>query len=141
MAGLPLLNKTSLSLVAARKIMAAAETEAEKMGLKALAIVIVDEGGYVVHSLRMDRALPSSIDIGLAKARAAALLGKPTKFWREMLNNNNLWPLGMPYVVSAEGGLPLIVDDQVIGGIGISGASGLEDRQVADAAIATLTAL
>lgn len=140
MASLTLLKKISLSLDAARKIMAAAETEAEKMGLKGLAIVIVDEGGYVVHSLRMDRALPSSVDIGLAKARAAALLGKPTKFWREMLNNNNLWPLGMPYVVSAEGGLPLIVDDQVIGGIGISGASGLEDRQVADAAIATLTA-
>lgn len=140
MAALTLLTKTTLSLDAARKIMAAAEGEAAKLGLNSVAIVIVDEGGYVVHSLRMDRALPSSIDIGLAKARAAALLGKPTKFWREMLNSNNLWPLGMPYVVSAEGGLPLSAGDRVIGGIGISGASGQEDRQIADAAIAALNA-
>jgi glc operon protein GlcG len=138
MAVITLPTRLKLSLEAARQITAAAEAEAAKSNLTNLAIVIVDDGGYLVYGVRMDGALPSSADIGLAKARAAALLGRPTKFWRELLNGGNLWPLGMPYVVSAEGGLPLIADGMVIGGIGVSGASGQEDRAVADAGVAVL---
>jgi glc operon protein GlcG len=138
MGGINLPRKVKLSLDAARQIMAAAESEAAKSSLTNVAIVIVDDGGYLVYGIRLDDALPSSADIGLAKARAAALLGRPTKFWRELLNNGSLWPLGMPYVVSAEGGLPLIVESKVVGGIGVSGASGQEDRAVADAGAAAL---
>jgi glc operon protein GlcG len=138
MGGIMLPMKRKLSLDAARQIMAAAESEATKLHLINVAIIIVDDGGYLVHGVRMDRALPSSADIGLAKARAAALLGRPTKFWRELLNGGALWPLGMPYMVSAEGGLPLIVDGEVVGGIGVSGASGQDDRAVADAGVAAL---
>jgi glc operon protein GlcG len=134
-------KRTKLSLQAARQIAAAAEAEAVSKGLKSVAIVVVDEGGYLIHCLRMDGSLPSSIDIGIAKARAAALLGKPTKFWRELLNEQNFWPLGMPHMVSAEGGLPLAVGDEIVGGIGVAGASGLEDRSVADAGVAALAAL
>jgi glc operon protein GlcG len=131
-------RKTRLSLDAARQIAAAAEAEAASKGLENVAIVVVDEGGYLIYCLRMDRSLPSSVDIGTAKARAAALLGRPTKFWRELLNSGNFWPLGMPNVVSAEGGLPLTLGDEVIGGIGIAGASGQEDRALADAGVAVL---
>lgn len=139
MAGLTLSKKTRLSLEAAREIATAAESTAAANKLNNVAIVIVDDGGYIVYALRMDGSLPSSSDIGLAKARAAALLGRPTKFWRELLNGGNFWPLSMPHVVSAEGGLPLIVGDEVIGGIGVAGASGQEDRMLADAGIAVLT--
>ena len=97
-----------------------------------------DEGGYIVHALRMDGSLPASVDIAIAKARAAALLGRPTKFWRELLNGGNFWPLGMPNVVAAEGGLPLVFDGEVVGGIGVAGASGQEDRVLADAGVALL---
>lgn len=139
MSPLTLPKRTKLSLEAARRIAEAAEIEAGNKGLNNVAIVIVDEGGYIVHCLRMDGSLPASIDIGIAKARAAALLGRPTKFWREMLNDGNFWPLGMPNVVSAEGGLPLIVGGEVVGGIGVAGASGQEDRMLADAGIAVLS--
>jgi glc operon protein GlcG len=141
MAGVTLLKRTKLSLEAARRIAAAAEAEAASKELANVAIVIVDEGGYLIHCLRMDGSLPASVDIGIAKARAAALLGRPTKFWRELLNGGNFWPLGMPNVVSAEGGLPLIVGDEVVGGIGIAGASGQEDRALADAGVAVLATL
>jgi len=135
-----LLKKTRLSLAAARRIADAAEAAANSKSLSNAAIVIVDEGGYIVHCIRMDGALPASVDIGIAKARAAALLGRPTKFWRETLNGGNFWPLGMPNVVSAEGGLPLVVGGEVLGGIGIAGASGQEDRMLADAGAAVLLA-
>jgi glc operon protein GlcG len=131
-------RKAKLSLDATRQIMAAAEAEALKIGCDNVAIVIVDDGGHLVHCVRMDRALAAAVDIGVAKARAAALLGRPTRFWRELLNGGNFWPLGMPNVVSAEGGVPLILADELIGGIGVSGASGTEDRQIADAGLAIL---
>jgi glc operon protein GlcG len=131
-------RKVKLSLDVARQIAAAAEAEATSKGLKNVAVAIVDEGGYLIHCLRMDASLPASIDIGIAKARAAALLGRPTKFWRELLNGGNFWPLGMPNVVSAEGGLPLLVGEEVVGGIGVAGASGQEDRSLADAGVAIL---
>jgi uncharacterized protein GlcG (DUF336 family) len=138
MASITLPTRIKLSLDAARQIMAAAEAEAASKGLSNVAIVIVDEGGYIIHSVRMDGSLPASVDIAIAKARAAALLGRPTQFWRELLNSGNLWPLSMPNVVSAEGGLPLIYGGEVVGGIGVAGASGQEDRALADAAVVLL---
>jgi glc operon protein GlcG len=138
MAGIQLPRKTKLSLDAARQIAAAAETLALEKGLRKLAVVIVDDGGYIVHALRMDGALPATVDVCLAKARAAAMLGRPTKFWRELVNGGQMWPVRMPFVVSAEGGLPLIVGGEVIGGLGVGGATGEEDRMVADAGLAVL---
>lgn len=140
MASITLPKRTKLSLDAARRIASAAEAAARDKGLNKLAIVIVDEGGYLVYGLRMDGSLPATVDVCMAKARAAALLGRPTKFWREMLNGGTLWPVRMPHVVSAEGGLPLVADNEVVGGIGVGGASGEEDRMVADAGVAVLSA-
>jgi uncharacterized protein GlcG (DUF336 family) len=136
-----IISRPRLSLDLAKEIVAAAEAKAKAGSLSNLAIVVVDEGGYLVYGLRMDNCLPPSSDIAIAKARAAAMLGKPTRFWREQLNGGNFWPLSMPFVVSAEGGMPLIANGTVLGGIGIAGATGPEDREIGEAGVAVLTAV
>lgn len=138
MAAIHLPKKIKLSLDAARQIAAAAESLAKEKGLNKLAMVIVDDGGYIVHALRLDGALPATVEVCLAKARAAAMLGRPTRFWRELVNGGQMWPVRMPFVVSAEGGLPLVVGGEVVGGLGVGGASGEEDRMIADAGVAVL---
>jgi glc operon protein GlcG len=79
------------------------------------------------------------VDIGIAKARTAAIFRRATKHWKETLLEGKLWVLGMPNMTPVEGGQPIVVDGQTIGGLGIAGASGALDTEIGTIALAVLT--
>lgn len=123
----------------ARKIAAAAEAEAKKNNW-AVTIAIVDDGGHLLWLQRLDGAAPISSYIGPEKARAAALGRRETKIYEDMINNGRTAFLSAPLAGMLEGGVPIVVDGQVIGAVGVSGVKSSEDAQIAKAGIAALAA-
>jgi glc operon protein GlcG len=133
-----LLEKKALSLEAARKMVRAAEAEAERNHWRGV-IAVVDDGGWVILLERMDRpAMTASVELAEGKARSAALFKKPTQALEEAINNGRYAAITARGFIEMQGGLPVIVDDEVIGGIGASFATPEEDEQVAKAGLAAL---
>ncbi|MGI2328417.1 GlcG/HbpS family heme-binding protein [Planococcus sp. YIM B11945] len=128
------MNKITLEL--AKEVIAGAEEEATKIGV-AMVITVVDDGGNLVAIHRMDDAWLASIDIAQNKAWTSVALKMPTATLAEAtvpaaelygLNTTNNGRL-----VVFGGGIPLVVDDKVVGAIGVSGSSVPHDVQVAEA--------
>jgi glc operon protein GlcG len=134
-----LLQKKALSLEAARKMVAAAETEAERNHWRGV-IAVVDEGGWIIVLERMDRAaMTASVELAEGKARSAALFKKPTQALEDAINQGRYAAITARGFIEMQGGLPIVVDDEVIGGIGASFATPEEDEQVAKAGLAALS--
>jgi glc operon protein GlcG len=123
-------TKRVLTLEAARKIADLALAEAVTLGFNQLVIVVVDDAGQLLFLLRQDDAEPAAVDIGIAKARTAAIFKKATKEWKEKLLAGNTWVLGMPNMTPVEGGIPIVVEGRVIGAVGIAGAKGAADTEI-----------
>ena len=117
---------------------AAAEAEALANGW-AVSIAICDAGGHALWLQRMDGAPLMSAAVAPEKARTCVLSGKPSKAFEDMINNGRFAALAMP-VVPLEGGEPIVIGDNVIGAVGVSGVKAGEDAQVARAAVAALLA-
>ena len=125
-----LATKKVLTLAAAKEMAAAGEKKAKANGWRNI-IAIVDEGGNLIYLERMDDATPGSIEVGMMKARTAALFHTPTKQLADSLAAGRTVLLKVPNLLPAEGALPIIVDGKVIGGIGASGAASDQDASVA----------
>jgi glc operon protein GlcG len=122
----------------ARKIAAAAEAEATANNW-AVTIAVVDDGGHLLWLQRLDSAAPISSHIAPAKARSAALGRRETKVYEDMINNGRTSFLSAPELEGMlEGGVPVIVDGQCAGAVGVSGVKSSEDAQIARAGIAAL---
>lgn len=132
------LEKKSVSLELAKKIAAAAEAESIKNKWMDV-ITIVDEGGNLVYTERMDNAQIGSIEIALKKAKTALYFKRPTKSYEDRIAGGSNAIISLPNVLPFEGGLPLIVDGQFIGAIGVSGGSAPQDGQVAKAGVDVLS--
>jgi uncharacterized protein GlcG (DUF336 family) len=130
-------TKPVMSLDDARRIAAAAEAEATRNGW-AVVIAICDDGGHPILLHRLDGVAPASTLIGPAKARAAALGKRETKIYEDNINNGRTAFLSAPLDGMLEGGVPIIVEGQVVGAIGVSGVKSSEDVQIAKAGIAAL---
>ena len=117
---------------------AAAEAEALAHGW-AVSIALCDAGGHALWLQRMDGAPLMSAAVAPEKARTCVLSGKPSKAFEDMINNGRFAALAMP-VVPLEGGEPIVIGDNVIGAVGVSGVKAGEDAQVARAAVAALLA-
>lgn len=131
-------SKQVLTLDDARAIAAAAETEA-KANNWAVTIAIVDDGGHLLWLQRLDNAAPVSAHIAPAKARTAALGRRETKVYEDMINNGRVSFLSAPELEGMlEGGVPVIVNGQCAGAVGVSGVKSSEDVQIARAGIAAL---
>ena len=128
----------ALTLADAKLIAAAAEAEAIAHGW-AVSIAICDAGGHALWLQRMDGAPLMSAAVAPEKARTCVLSGKPSKAFEDMVNNGRFAALAMP-VVPLEGGEPIVIGDNVIGAVGVSGVKAGEDAQVARAAVAALLA-
>jgi uncharacterized protein GlcG (DUF336 family) len=90
---------------------------------------------------RLDNAAPVSAHIAPAKAHTAALGRRETKVYEDIINNGRIAFLSAPLVAGMlEGGVPIVVDGEVIGAVGVSGVKSSEDAEVALAGIAALTA-
>jgi glc operon protein GlcG len=130
----------SINIEQAKKAMAAAEAEARKNNWQVV-ISIVDTGGHLVMLQRLD-AQNASVDIATGKARTAVNFRRPTKALEDGLaaNGSALRILAVPGVTPLQGGLPIVVDGKIIGGIGVSGVLATQDEVVAKAGLDTLTA-
>ena len=122
----------SINLESAKKAAAAAVAEARKNNW-AMAVAIVDAGGYLVYFEKMDGTQTGSVDVSIEKARSAALFRRPTKVFQDGVaaGGEGLRLLRLSGAVPIDGGAPIIVDGKLIGGIGISGGAGEQDGQVA----------
>jgi glc operon protein GlcG len=134
-----LFEKKALSLAAARKMVAAAEAEAERNHWRGV-VAVVDDGGWVILVERMDHAaMTASVELAPGKARSAALFERPTQALEEAINHGRYAAVTARGFIEMQGGLPIVVDGEVIGGIGASFATPEEDEQVAKAGLAALT--
>ena len=130
-------NKISLTLDDAKIISVAAEAEARRNNWPVV-IAIVDDGGHLVHLLRLDNTQFGSIEVAIQKARAAIAFRRPTKVWEEHVVDGRMRYLGLPGTLPIEGGLPIVVKGQFIGAVGVSGVRSNEDAQIAQAGLAAV---
>jgi uncharacterized protein GlcG (DUF336 family) len=124
--------KKSLNLDVVKEIAAASEAEARKNGWN-VSIAIVDDAGRLLYFQRMDETTNASVEIAIAKAVHAVNYRRDTKFHQELLQKGNNVILGLSNSMPLEGGLRLLADEKVIGGIGVSGVQADEDGKIAKA--------
>ena len=103
-----------------------------------LGLGIVDAGGHLLYLNRLDGAAPLSAHIAPAKANTAALGQRESKVYEDMVNGGRSAFLSAPLLTSLEGGVPVIVDGQVIGAVGVSGVKADQDAQIAKAGAESL---
>lgn len=130
-------HKAVLSQSEVSQILQAARSEAQQQGW-AVAIAIVDDGGHPLALERLDGCAPIGAYIATEKARSAALGRRETKGYEDMVNGGRTAFVSAPLLTSLEGGVPVLVDGQVVGAVGVSGVKAEQDAQVAKAGVAAL---
>jgi glc operon protein GlcG len=130
-----LAEKKILTLAAAEKIAAAAEIEANKRNATVV-IVVVDDGGYPLVIKRLDNTQVASVEVGIGKARTAAIFRRPSRDFEEQIKNGRVASLVLPGATPLQGGLPLIANGKTVGAIGVSGNTPQEDEDIAKAGVA-----
>ena len=131
---------TPVNLETAKKLAAPAIAEARKNNWT-MAVAVVDPAGDLVYFERMDDTQVGSVDVAIAKARAAARFKRPTKQFQDTVaaGGEGLRMLGLPGAIPVDGGLPIVVGGKIVGAIGASGGTSAQDGQVAAAGVAALT--
>ncbi|HWN19696.1 MAG TPA: heme-binding protein [Gemmatimonadales bacterium] len=122
----------ALTLAAATRIAEAAQAEATRNQWNVV-IAILDAGAHLVHLRRMDGTQLGSVDVAQEKAKSAVLFRRPTKAFADAVTAGRIGVLRLPGAMPIEGGIPLLVGDQVVGAIGVSGVTSEQDGQVAQA--------
>ncbi len=130
-------NKITLTLDDTKRMASAAEEEANRNGWSVV-IAIVDEGAHLIQLIRRDGTQFGSIEVAIQKARSAIAFRRPTKVWEDHVTEGRIRYLGLPGSMPIEGGLPIEVDGQFIGAIGVSGVRSNQDAQIAQAGIDAL---
>src|SRR5437899_10615885 len=125
-----------ISLEQAKKVMAGAEAEAKKNNWNVV-IAVLDSGGNLVMLHRMDGAQFGSIDVAREKAYSAVAFRRPTKLFQDLIEQGgvNMRLLRVSGLSPLEGGLPIIVDGKLVGGVGVSGVTSQQDAQIGRAGV------
>lgn len=128
-------DKKTLTLKGAEAVIAAAKAEAQKVQAPGGVIAVVDDGGNLMALERLDGTFSAGANISIGKARTAVMFKKPTRFFEELINSNGR---GRTVMTALEnftpliGGIPIVVDGQIVGGVGVSGAASADqDEQLA----------
>ncbi len=128
----------SITREAAQALSAAARTAADQMGLQ-VAIAVTDGAGHLVSFERSDGVPFLTIDAAIDKAWSAVSFGLGTNVWNDIVKDPKVAQLThRPRLLTVGGGLPIIQDGKVVGGIGISGASADQDHEAAKMALSEL---
>jgi len=130
-----------LTLDGAKRVMAGALAEAQRVNAPSGAITVVDEGGYMLAFERWDNTFPAAAQVSFGKARTAALFRKQTKVFEDAINKGRFAMTALPDTVLTplQGGLPIMVNGQTIGAVGVSGAaSAQQDEELAMAGLKAL---
>ena len=131
-------SKPTLAATDVRAIAAAAEAEAMRNNW-VVTFAITDDWGHLLWLQRLEGAAPISAEIAPAKARTAALGRRESKVYEDMINQGRMSFLSAPVLQGMlEGGVPIMVEGQCVGAVGVSGVKSSEDAQIARAGIAAL---
>src|SRR6266436_7785034 len=128
-------GKRVLTLDAATKIAAAAEEEAIRRG-STVVICIVDDGGHLLVLHRLDNTQVASVEVGIGKARTAAIFRRPSKDFEDQIRNGRVAALALAGATPLQGGIPIVAGGKVVGAIGVSGNTPQEDEDIAKAGAA-----
>ena len=132
-------SKKTLTLAGAEKVIAAAKADAKKNNEGGV-IAVVDDGGNLMALERIDGTFAAGANISMGKARTAVLFKKPSKFFEDVVNKGRTAMVALNDFTPLQGGIPIIVEGQVVGGVGVSGAaSAAQDEAVAIAGAAALS--
>lgn len=132
-------SKPVLSLAQAKQVAAAAVAEARRVGAPSGALAIVDDGGHLLYLERLDGTFAAASAVATEKAATAALFRRPSADFESAINGGRVAFLGNREATPLQGGVPLVVDGQVVGAIGVSGAaSAQQDTELATAGAAAL---
>ena len=127
-------TKKYLNLATIKTMVAAAEAEAQKRGVE-VTICIVDESGNLLFLEKADSASLNTIQFAQKKARHAAFYRSPSKNGADAMKKGTAEALAFPDFFPNQGGLPIIADGQILGGIAASGAKSEIDEAIAQAAL------
>jgi uncharacterized protein GlcG (DUF336 family) len=130
-------TKPVLTLERALTVATAARAEAEKRRAT-VAIAVVDAGGYLLVLQRLDDTQVASVDVGIGKARTAAIFRRPSKVFEDQVRDGRVAALALPGATPLQGGLPLVQNGVVVGAIGVSGNTPQEDEDIAAAGVAAM---
>jgi len=130
-------GKPVLTLADAKRVAAAAESEAQRNGWRVV-IAVVDDGGHLLYLQRNHDTQFGSVETAMRKAHAAVAFQRPTKASEDAVLGGRLIHLALPGVIPAEGGVPLEISGVIVGGLGISGVRSFQDGQIAAAGVAVL---
>ena len=124
------INRNVLSLAAARRIVAASEAEATSRGV-GVVVVVVDSSGTIIELTRMDTAQVASVNVGIGKARTAAIYRRPSREFEEQIRTGRIAALALADATPLQGGVPVLVNGVVVGAVGVSGDTPQVDEDIA----------
>jgi glc operon protein GlcG len=127
-------DKKALTIEGAKKVIAGAVAYAKKNNAPGGVIAVVDEGGNLMALERLDGTFAAGANISIGKARTAVLFKRPTKAFEDIIKNGRTAMVALPdaYFTPLQGGVPIIIDGQIVGGVGVSGAaSAQQDEELA----------
>ena len=125
-------EKKTLTLKGAESVIAAAKAEAQKLQAPGGVMAVVDDGGNLMALERLDGTFSAGANISIGKARTAVMFKKPTRFFEELINSSGK---GRTVMTALEnftpliGGIPITVDGQIVGGVGVSGAASADQDE------------
>jgi len=128
------MERRSLTLDGAERVIAAAKAHATQVKAPGGVIAVVDAGGNLMALERLDGTFAAGANISIGKARTAVLFQKPTKVFEEIINKGRTAMAALPdsFFTPLQGGIPVVLDGQIIGGVGVSGAStAAQDEELA----------
>ena len=133
-------EKKSVTLEGARTVITAAKLYAAKNNAPGGVIAVVDEGGNLVALERLDGTFTAGANISIGKAKTSVMFKRPTKFFEEIIKNGRTAMVALSDFTPLQGGVPIMVDGQIVGGVGVSGAaSAVQDEELAIAGAMALT--
>jgi len=128
----PVAEKKGLTLEGAKKVIAAAVAEAKAKNAPGGVIAVVDEGGNLMALERLDGTFAAGAHISIGKARTAVIFKRPTKAFEDIIRGGRTPMIALNDFTPLQGGVPIVVDGQVVGGVGVSGAaSAQQDEELA----------
>lgn len=131
-------EKRVLTLAGARIVAAAAETEAKRLNTTG-AVAVVDDGGNLLYLLRIDNTFPAGSYVAMDKAKTAATFRMPTRNLEDAVKNGRTSLVAVSEMTPLAGGVPIIVDGQIVGAVGVSGAANAQqDEELAKIAAAAI---
>lgn len=122
-------DKKGITLDGARKVIAAVIAEAKQHNAPGAAIAVVDEGGNLVTMERLDGTFAAGANISIGKARTAAIFKRPTKAFEDVINKGRTAMTALSDFTPLQGGVPIVIGDQVIGAVGVSGAASAQQDE------------